>query len=572
MTSLPAEKATRKRLGAWYTPPSIVRPLVRWAVRRPDDRVLDPAVGDGAFLLEAAARLTTLGGDEAAGALLGLDVNPDAVRVARQALASLPSAKPEFRVLDLDFFQVHAPGQLLAEFPSFDAVVGNPPYIRYQSFSGEVRRSALRRAEEAGARLDHLCSSWAPFVVHAVSFLKRGGRLAFVLPEELTHARYAGEVRAFLRRRFRTTAVLSFEGHRFPSSQERVLLLLAEGKDEASAGELRLATVGPPGALDDLDRAVRNGERFAPRDQPEKWEVRFDDGGSSILHDLVSDGRLVPLRSVGKASIGYVSGANDFFILKPSEARAWKFSPDLLRPTLIAARQCPGAVYTTREFRGMLLHDERCLLWEGAGSGTKAVSAYLRMGIARGIAGRYKCRVREPWYRVPGVVRPQAFLTYMSDRWPRLILNRARVSCSNNLLAVRLPGVDRGSRQALVTLFYNSATLLSAERIGRRYGGGVLKLEPSEADSLLLPAPALLGGIPDAGDGLREADELLRRKEFERLRDRIDGLFLGEVCGLAPGEIRELQASWTGRHKLRKGTRRSLDWGVSERRRAARPH
>jgi hypothetical protein len=35
--------------------------------------------------------------------------------------------------------------------------------------------------------------------------------------------------------------------------------------------------------------------------------------------------------------------------------------------------------------------------------------------------------------------------------------------------------------------FYNSATLCSIERIGRSYGGGVLKLEPREAERVLVP-------------------------------------------------------------------------------------
>ena len=58
LTSLPIDRMTRKQLGAWYTPSSIVRFLVRWAVRTPHDRILDPAVGDGEFLVEAQQRLS----------------------------------------------------------------------------------------------------------------------------------------------------------------------------------------------------------------------------------------------------------------------------------------------------------------------------------------------------------------------------------------------------------------------------------------------------------------------------------------------------------------------------------
>ena len=66
-----------------------------------------------------------------------------------------------------------------------DYVMGNPPYIRYQDFTGESRAKALRAALRDGVRLNGLASSWAAFVVHASAFLKPGGRLALVLPAEL---------------------------------------------------------------------------------------------------------------------------------------------------------------------------------------------------------------------------------------------------------------------------------------------------------------------------------------------------------------------------------------------------
>ena len=38
----------------------------------------------------------------------------------------------------------------------------------------------------------------------------------------------------------------------------------------------------------------------------------------------------------------------------------------------------------------------------------------------------------------------------------------------------------------------NSVTLLGAETVGRAYGGGMLKLEPGEADQLPVPSVALV--------------------------------------------------------------------------------
>ncbi|MEM3653033.1 MAG: N-6 DNA methylase, partial [Nitrososphaerales archaeon] len=50
----------RKRLGQFYTPPSIVDLIIRLTLRRPDAVVLDPACGSGSFLVKAYHRLREL--------------------------------------------------------------------------------------------------------------------------------------------------------------------------------------------------------------------------------------------------------------------------------------------------------------------------------------------------------------------------------------------------------------------------------------------------------------------------------------------------------------------------------
>src|SRR5439155_19850777 len=116
------------------------------------------------------------------------------------------------------------------QFGPITAVVGNPPYIRYQRFTGLVRERAIRRAKEVGVDLPKLTSSWAPFLVHATRFVAPGGRLAMVLPVELAYATYAEPVLEYLRRSFRTLRVLTFRRRLFRQLSEDTLLLLADGK------------------------------------------------------------------------------------------------------------------------------------------------------------------------------------------------------------------------------------------------------------------------------------------------------------------------------------------------------
>jgi adenine-specific DNA-methyltransferase len=152
-----------------------------------------------------------------------------------------------------------------------------------------------------------------------------------------------------------------------------------------------------------------------------------------------------------------------------------------------------------------------------------ATLRYLAEGVALGVPARYKCRVRKPWYAVPiPKRRPDAFIPYMAHLGPRLIVNRLGARNTNLLHGVALrPGAP--SVRALAVAMCSSLTLLSAEIEGRAYGGGVLKMETREAESLRIPAinqetGRLLEGRFD------EADRLVRGGETaaaSRLADEV---------------------------------------------------
>jgi methylase of polypeptide subunit release factors len=492
MTSLPAERQAQKDLGAFYSPPALVEPMIAWAVTGPSQSILDPSSGDGIFIGTAAKRLLHLGATPAAAARLvhAFDLNPDATRVTREALRSTLGPL-EVDVRAASFFSLEPPGTLFSE-AAVDVLVGNPPYIRYQAFSGATRTQALGRALESGVKLTRLASSWAHFVAHAIAFIKRGGRLALILPAELIHASYSAPLRRHLRESFEEVHVLSFRSAVFPGAQEEVVLLLAAGKGEPHR-RLQLLELESAADLQDLASVLRRAETFYAGVEPAKWVPGYAANPSAAcLERLQVEGSYVLLGQIGKANIGFVSGANEFFVLSPEEAASLQLPAASLRPALIRARQIPGISITPRLLAKMREENERCLLWLPGADLTGAEDAYVRHGEALGIARRYKCRMRSPWWVVPGVIVPDAFLTYMSDAVPRLCLNEADAVAANTLHTVRLHGVPQRLRKVFVTAFYNSATLLSCERTGRTYGGGVLKLEPSEADRILVPSVRLV--------------------------------------------------------------------------------
>jgi hypothetical protein len=115
------------------------------------------------------------------------------------------------------------------------------------------------------------------------------------------------------------------------------------------------------------------------------------------------------------------------------------------------------------------------------------------------------------------------------------VLNEAGVMHTNTLHGVTVR--KRGLARRLAAGFYNSLTMLSAELLARSYGGGVLKLEPTEAEALLIPP---LSGW-DARRLLTRVDRCVRKGDLEGALSIVDPLVLEEGLGFSPAEVDALR-------------------------------
>ena len=134
--------------GAIYTPRHIADFICARAITRGDEVVADPSCGAGAFLLAAVRRLHALSGaptgDIIERQVVGRDILPYSVRHARLLLAMLALSSGDDRAEMRDRLSVGdalSPGWVagVAQAGGVDAVVGNPPYIRFQELPTEVR-------------------------------------------------------------------------------------------------------------------------------------------------------------------------------------------------------------------------------------------------------------------------------------------------------------------------------------------------------------------------------------------------------------------------------------------------
>jgi hypothetical protein len=529
----------RKARGAFFTAPAIAEHMAAYAINgNPEAKVLDPTCGEAIFLLSAGRQLKALGRqtgdlDEQ---LYGVDLHESSLD---EAMRLLEGEALDAHLVASDFFEVDSPDMLGSPMPFMDAVVGNPPFVRYQEHTGRTRRLSQAAALRQGVRLSGLASSWAASLVHSASFLKPEGRIAMVLPAELLTVGYAEPVRTWLKRRFDQVHLVVFEELQFDDALEKVVLLLAEGTGGCESLSLHYVRDSA-----DLNTPRPYGHSNVTLPAEGKWTDLLMTRKQLRLYKRVADEHFVPLDTYGTPELGTVTGANKFFTLSEDTRREYGLREDQLLPiSPPGTKHLKGLAFTFRQWQELRDAGEAVwMLHPTEGDASRGLERYKQLGRDLRVDEAYKCQVRRHWWLPPAVSAPDLFFTYMSHRYPRLITNSAKTTFVNSMHGVRLhEGVSREVRAALPLLCLNSATMIGAERHGRSYGGGILKMEPREAARLPLPSPEVLATAWAELKPIKsQLDRKLRVGHWSEVVKRVDAAVLGSSCQVSETDVGNL--------------------------------
>lgn len=544
-----------KLRGGYYTSSEVATWLCAWAIRSSKDRVLEPSCGDGAFLEVAAKRYAEMGvrSPTIAKQLIGVEILATEAARARARVKDLLGPRAHDVVETGDFFGWFQQNKQ----PPFDAVVGNPPFIRYQSFPEPHRSRAMAIMAEQGLSPNRLTNIWVPFVVAAASSLRPGGRLALVLPAELLQVSYAAQLRSFLTDRFARIDIVACNELFFEKAEQEVVLLLADGA-LAAASEANCCRVTMTESRTLAEITNRSPSVVLAAAQPktirhdnEKWLKYFlTDREITFMRALRDASVTANLSSHASVDVGVVTGKNEFFVLTSEQVAALKLE-SYTAPLISRSVHLKGAVVGKGDWKTMAAAGDRVhLLHLAPINGTKlsgALARYIRSGEGAEVNRGYKCSIRTPWYAVPSVWTPDGFLFRQIYDFPRAVLNKAGATSTDTIHRITCKA-DKPER--VIANTYTWLTAASAEIEGRSYGGGVLELEPTEAERLLMPAQ-LNGAMP-----LAECDRLTRAGRLDDVLEENARIVLMGHMGLSQADCHLLRDIWAKMRDRRMARRR----------------
>ncbi len=473
------DQAQRNRMGQFATPTELAVEILEYARkhRNEDDRVrfIDPAIGTGAFY---SALLKVFPKEQLTRAV-GYEIDPH-------------YGKPAARLWEDTALDVHLEDFTRAAPPSdaekFNLLICNPPYVRHHHIDGgDKQRLKVLVREACGIDMNGLAGLYCYFLGLSHQWMAEGGLAGWLIPSEFMDVNYGASVKRYLLDEVTLLHIHRFDPHevQFGDALVSSSVVWFVKNTPPSLHKVRMTYGGS------LLRPHQ--ERIVPVEtlrQDPKWtrypmKERFSESHAPVLADFFTIKR------------GLATGNNGFFILKPEEIEERGLPAEVFRPILPSPRYLPedeiradAAGNPVLEHRSFLLD---CRLpEETVKERYPTLDAYFEDGRARGIAGRYLCRRRSPWYTQE--LRPAApFLcTYLgrSDKKKgrpfRFILNHSDATASNvYLMLYPKEGLDKVIAESpqlkrQVWDFLNSIAPKAMLNEGRVYGGGLHKLEPKE--------------------------------------------------------------------------------------------
>jgi tRNA1(Val) A37 N6-methylase TrmN6 len=493
-------------------------------IRSPRERVLDPSCGEGVFLERAARRLRALGARTPR--LAGIEIDGGVANEASRRVAGVDVVQGDFLALAAGARDGLRIGPLRRPF---DVVIGNPPYIRQELIGSARKREVAALAEACGGPpLNGRCDAHAWFWAPALSCLRRGGRLGWVVSATWMDSAYGEALRAWLLGRAAVRLVIEsqveawFDAARVrtaivvvdaggPTREPVRFVSLCRRLDDLVPWDLPETTRHD--RFEDLARAIDSetmeGEGWhacaiAPDDlAARRWGASLVRAGTcGELIGRAGD-RLVPLEQVATVRWGIKTGDDTIFF--PRAAEAPPMEPGLLIPAVFSLMELDRLEVTRAQLRRRLLlidrrrADHRSSLqrpeslvhaWLDRAARERRTDARPTCAARESRGARRSAGADEParrWFELrPGP--PGAILWSVMHQYRHLApLNPGRFPANDNLLLIDpLPGVPP---RLLAALLNSHVQALLAQAAGRRRNEGMLKTQAGDTRRMLVPDP-----------------------------------------------------------------------------------
>jgi hypothetical protein len=397
-----------------------------------------------------------------------------------------------------DFTKVTFPD---AEEKKATLLICNPPYVRHHHIEGEEKKLLNEKiAMRHGISLSGLSGLYCYFMCLSKDWMAQNGLAAWLVPSEFMDVKYGTAIKEFLVNRVSLIHIHRFlpDDAQFSDALVSSAIVWFRNQKPTIMQNVKFSLGGPLCSPTLTEEYTIDELR-----EEKKWTSLPRNGKANGSN---KDGNIPTIGDFFDVKRGIATGANEFFVMSPSEAEQLKIPDEFLIPILPSPRYLKiDRIESGSD--GIPKIDKYSYVFstdipeDSIRESFPNVWKYLEEGRKLGVTDRYICRNRTPWYSQEKRKPAPILCTYMGrttkkngkdDLCPfRFILNKSKAIAANvYLMLYPKPWIEKSfnDNPELVDMAWQILQSIPLEKLvgeGRIYGGGLHKIEPKE----LLNAP-----------------------------------------------------------------------------------
>ncbi|MBQ9531172.1 MAG: N-6 DNA methylase [Eubacterium sp.] len=460
-------KSKKKELGQFFTDPILSDFMVKLTITKETKKMLDPAVGLGAFPNTA------------------ISYNPNLQITACEIDSTISE---EFVSNKRYPCELLVTDYLSTSFDKkFDAIICNPPYNKFQQI--ENRKNYISDFKSKyNISLSGYSNLCVYFLIKSLNELNKGGLCCYIIPYEFFNTGYGVIIKDYILKSNMLKSVYRFDNslNLFDDAITTSCILLFENKTHQEIEFVNILNI------DELRSGRFENKKtykYTNLIAEEKWLNYFN-----VSNDKTNYNNMVKLSTFGRVSRGIATGANSYFALNKSQINDNKLSDAVCYPCITKAPDVKNMVFTKEDFATLVNCNKKVFLFKGVNAITKEDYEYIKYGERIGVNKTYLTSHRHPWYSLENKDIAPIWICVFCRGKLKIIRNEAGI---NNLTTFHALYLYNNESDFSNIMFCYLLTPLAHEifKASRReYGAGLTKFEPNDLNGAKMLDLRLLSG------------------------------------------------------------------------------
>lgn len=472
-------RSERYKFGQFSTPRKLADEILEFSKSVTDfDEVnfLDPAFGTGSFY---TALMKSYG--KKVKSAIGFEIDKEYYLAAKQTWENFKT----LNIINSDFTQEDN-----STYSKFNLLVCNPPYTRHHDIDSETKARLKQFVNEKfNTKISGLSGLHIYFMLLSHQWMAKNATSVWLIPSEIFEVNYGAIIKKYLLNNVDLLRIHFFNHSDGQFSDALVSSCVVTFKHNSpnqnngvqiSYGESLLK----PSAMVSISKSELAKQK--------KWSKHLVTKKSDKL--INSSKKEYFVGDFFDVKRGIATGDNNFFIIEKNKADLLKIPKKYLRNILPSARYIDGgAIYLDDD--GFLKTEKKLVMLdidlplEQIEKLYPKLYEYLSEGMKSGVNIKYLTSRRKPWYSQEKRQPPEYFVRYMmrergeSSNKSILIKNNSNAVATNSYLLLyrkKQASLDNDFQDEEVWSHLIGKLNENLCHLGRTYGGGLVKFEPSE--------------------------------------------------------------------------------------------